>query len=363
MKVLFDHQIFSLQKYGGISRYFANLHYGINNTAGDTSETGMLFTDNAYIKSQSYFTTLLNQNIKNKSKRYKYNKWYCRYLVSQNKFDVLHPTFYNPYFLKYLKKPFVLTVHDMINERFPQFYTSDPAAEYKKELINRANHIIAISEYTKKDILEFYSIDENKISVIHHGYQMQAKDNSVVINTLNPDTSLENYLLYVGDRYAYKNFLFFVNSITPLIKRYAIKLVCAGGKIFNEEELNAFEKLNVTDDIIRVDADDEQLTRLYKYALAFVYPSLYEGFGLPVLEAFNNNCPVILSDAASLPEVAGKAAEYFNPCNQESIASAVEHVVNNTKRQNELKAAGTERLKLYRFDDCLKKTLQIYSGL
>ncbi len=362
MKVLFDYQIFSLQKYGGISRYFANLHYGINNSAGASSEIGVLFTNNAYIKSQNLFTTLLNQNIKNKSKRYKYNKWYCRYLVNQNKFDVLHPTFYNPYFLRYLKKPFVLTVHDMINERFPQFYTSDPAAEHKKELIKRADHIIAISEYTKKDMLEFYNINENKISVIHHGYQMRAKDDRVVTDSKQAILH-ERYLLYVGDRYAYKNFLFFVDSITPLIKHYAIKLVCAGGKIFNDEELNTFKKLKITDDVIRVDADDEQLTRLYKNALAFVYPSLYEGFGLPVLEAFNNNCPVILSDATSLPEVAGEAAEYFNPCNKESISSAVENMINNTKKQNELKAAGTERLKLFRFEDCLKKTLQIYSGL
>src|SRR6185312_13522450 len=119
MKVLYDHQIFSMQKYGGISRYYANLHKGISGRQGYNTELGLLFSDNAYIKNERLPAQGLNGLIKKQSRRYKYNKWYSKYLLQQNNFDVFHPTFYHPYFLKSLKKPFVLTVHDMINELFP----------------------------------------------------------------------------------------------------------------------------------------------------------------------------------------------------------------------------------------------------
>ena len=363
MKILYDHQIFSLQKHGGISRYFANLNQGINKCNEATSEIGILFTNNAYVDNKGLFSRAFDKRITDNSKRFKYNKWYCRYLVDRNNFDVFHPTFYNPYFLNKLKKPFVITVHDMINERFPQFYNTDPSAAHKKELINRAAHIIAISDFTKQDLLEFFNINTDKISVIHHGYQMQGNNQPANINPVNLTSINEKFLLYVGDRYAYKNFLFFVDAVASLIIHNDIILLCAGGKKFNNKELETFEKLGIIDKIVRLEVNDRQLNQLYRKALAFVYPSLYEGFGLPVLEAFKNNCPVILSHTTALPEVAGNAAEYFDPHDKGSIASAVKNVIDNPQKRSELKALGKERLKLFNFDNCLQKTLKVYSGL
>jgi glycosyltransferase involved in cell wall biosynthesis len=359
MKVLFDHQIFTEQKYGGISRYFANLDEGINAQAGMESKLGLLFSNNAYIKNSRLPAGFLNSLIKKKSRRIKYNKWYCRYLFNQNNFDVFHPTYYNPYFLKSLKKPFVLTVHDMIYELFPEYFTDAEAiCMQKRQVIERADHIIAISECTKKDILKFYDIPDDRISVIHHGFKMQTR------NEAKNDVVVEgNYILFVGDRGGYKNFELFIKAAAPLILKHSIKLICTGGGIFNGEELKILSELKVLNNIQQLNATDMQLSNLYRNALAFVFPSLYEGFGLPVLEAFFNRCPVILSNASSLPEVAGEAAQYFDPNAERSISNAIEQVVTDVNKQNELKAKGEERLKQFNFENCLQKTLQVYKLL
>src|SRR5258708_1386454 len=314
MKVLFDHQIFSLQKYGGISRYFANLHYGLNAGGEAESELGLLFTANAYIKNQQLPAGIFNALIKKNSRRYKYNKWYCRYLLKQDNFDIFHPTYYHPYFLKLLKKPFVLTVYDMIHELYPHYFSADVDARDKRLLIERADHIIAISSNTKKDIQKLHNIDNSKISVIHLGYQMHLSGGPSNI------TSIEGrYLLFVGQRDIYKNFNLFIKAAAPVILKHQLKLICGGGGSFKPDEIALINKLNIANNVQQVAVSDDQLRHLYQHAVAFIFPSLYEGFGIPVLEAFSNNCPLIVSNTSSLSEVAGNAAEFFDPTDQESI--------------------------------------------
>ncbi|HEY2581215.1 MAG TPA: glycosyltransferase family 1 protein [Mucilaginibacter sp.] len=359
MKVLFDYQIFTEQKYGGISRYFANLNEGINAHPGMESKLGLLFTNNAYLKNQQLPAGFLNGHVQKESRRIKYNKWYCKYLLRQNDFDIFHPTYYSPYFLKSLKKPFVLTVHDMIHELFPQYF--DPAADpkvYKGKAIEQADHIIAISECTKKDILKFYDVRDDKISVIHHGFKMQTdeeKKNDFVIES--------NYILFVGDRGGYKNFELFIRAAASIILKHSINVICAGGGAFKAEEIKTLTELNIVNNVKQLNVTDGQLRNLYRNALAFVYPSLYEGFGLPILEAFFNSCPVILSNTSSLPEVAGDAAQYFDPNDEQSITNAIEQVITDNSKRNELKAKGAERLKQFSFENCLQKTIQVYRSL
>ncbi len=358
MKILFDHQAFSNQKYGGISRCFANLHYGLSATAGVQSKLGLLLTHNAYIYKESLpFAGLLEQIVKKQSRRNKYNKWYCRYLLKQGNYDVFHPTYYNPYFLDLVKKPFVLTVHDMIHELFPHYFVAqDPlTAGYKAQLIKRADHIIAISECTKRDLQKFYAIPDEKITVILLGYKMH--------NSPAPPAQFKTpgkYLLFVGDRGVYKNFDRFVKAAAQLLSKYNLQLICTGGGSFTAAEQDLFKNLGITDSIQQISASDGELAVLYSNAEAFVFPSLYEGFGLPVLEAFNNNCPVILSNTSSLPEVGGDAAQYFDPNDQSSIASAIEAVISNKTLQSELRTKGKQRLSLFNFDNTLMQTINVY---
>lgn len=358
MKILFDHQAFSNQKYGGISRYFANLHYGLSASTDVESKLGLVFTHNAYINKKSLPAGgLLEPIIKKQSRRNKYNKWYCRHLLRQGDFDVFHPTYYNPYFLDSVKKPFVITVHDMIHELYPHYFATQDAltAGYKKQVINKADHIIAISECTKRDLQKFYSIPDDKITVIYHGYKMS---NDFVSS---PRVEVrDKYLLFVGDRAVYKNFGLFVDATAPLLLKYDLQLICSGGGDFTTTEQEVFSKVNITDRIQQISASDADLAALYANAEAFVYPSLYEGFGLPVLEAFSNNCPVIMSNTSSLPEVGGDAAQYFDPMSQSSIASAIEAVISNKNLQSELRTKGKQRLNLFNFDNTLKQTINVY---
>ena len=345
-----------MQKYGGISRYFANLHTGISGLEGYESKLGLLFSDNAYIKKERLPAQFLNGFVKKASRRYKYNKWYSKYLLGQSNFDVFHPTFYHPYFLRSLKKPFILTVHDMINELFPQYYATDPFTGYKAQLIQKADHIIAISESTRKDIQKFFDVEDRKISVIH-------LSNYVPVSSDRPGETpaADDYLLFVGDRFGYKNFDLFLEAAAPLMLKYSIKLICAGGGPFKPGELKLIGELNVSGRVSQTSVTDTALSQLYKNAIAFIYPSLYEGFGLPVLEAFANNCPLIVSNTSSLPEVGGDAAEYFNPADKESLTFAIDKVIGNKILQQELRVKGRERLKLFSFETCLKKTLQVYN--
>jgi glycosyltransferase involved in cell wall biosynthesis len=358
MKILFDHQAFSNQKYGGISRYFANLHYGLKATAGVESKLGLLLTHNAYINKKSLPAGgLLEQLISKHSRRNKYNKWYCRNLLKQGDYDVFHPTYYNPYFLDLVKKPFVITVHDMIHELYPHYFAAqDPlTAGYKKQIINKADHIIAISECTKRDLQKFYAIPDEKITVVYHGFRMS--------DNLDPAASFktnDKYLVFVGDRAGYKNFELFVKAVAPLLIKHNLQLICSGGSNFTPVEHQIFTGLNITDRIHQISASDAELASLYAHAEAFIYPSLYEGFGLPVLEAFYNTCPVIMSNTSSLPEVGGDAAQYFDPMSQQSITAAIDAVVSNKTLQSELRTKGKERLSLFAFDNTLNKTLNVY---
>lgn len=354
MKILFDHQAFSNQQYGGISRYFANLNQGLQQTPGVTAKLGLLFTNNAYLANE---WLPFNKLVEKKHRRDKYNKWYCRYLLKQGKYDVFHPTYYNPYFLKYVKKPFVITVHDMIHELYPHYFaTADPlTAGYKARVIAAADHIIAISENTKRDIQRFYPIADDKITVIHHGYKM----NQTVLPATEVFTG-GKFLLYVGDRFGYKNFDIFIKAVAPLLLTHQLKLICTGGGSFSEAEERMIENEKITALTTQISAMDSEMSWLYANAEAFIYPSLYEGFGLPVLEAFYNNCPVIMSNTSSLPEVGGDAVYYFDPASEQSMRNAIEEVISNKHLQNELKLKGSERLKLFDFDVTLAKTINVY---
>lgn len=357
MKILFDHQTFTNQRYGGISRYFANLHYGLDAIPNVASKLGLLATNNGYIDKKSLpLSGLIDKLVKKESRRNKYNKWYCKYLLKQGDYDVFHPTYYNPYFLNAVKKPFVITVHDMIHELYPQYFTQqDPfTAGYKAEVINRADHIIAISECTKRDLQKFYTLPDDKITVVYHGYKMGHT------SPLASGNTGQKYLLYVGDRANYKNFNRFAEAAAPLLVANNLKLICAGGGVFNDTEIKLFAEINIADRVDQRNVTDEVLAALYSNAEAFIYPSLYEGFGLPVLEAFNNNCPVIMSNTSSLPEVGGNAAIYFDPTDRDSIANAIQQVISNKTLQNELKELGKQRLNKFNFDNTLQQTINVY---
>ncbi|MEQ7798434.1 glycosyltransferase family 1 protein [Pedobacter sp. ASV1-7] len=360
IKVLFDHQIFSLQVYGGISRYFANIIEKCETNLELTVTCELLYSINYYYKDDlpSFKKSIFKLLTRKKSGIYQKNKKYSKHLIKQGNYDVFHPTYYDTYYLSYLKKPLVITIHDMIHERFPQFFPiDDPISEQKKTLANAADRIIAISETTKADIIKYLGIAEEKIKVIPHGI-----DNDV-LEYEEAKGLPERYLLFVGSRAGYKNFSLVMEAFAQLIKTdKSLHLVVAGSS-FTEEETALLNEQNILGNTIQLAATDKQLNTLYKNAICFIFPSKYEGFGIPILEAFKNNCPVLLSNCSCFPEIAGDAALYFDAESKQSLIDKVSLIQESVSLKKDLIAAGVLKLQSYTLDKCMEATIDLYKEI
>ena len=226
------------------------------------------------------------------------------------------------------------------------------------ELCYKLKKIIAISENTKNDLINILNIDADKIKVVHLANSLVPSNEKLSKNEFK--NLPKRYLLFVGSRASYKNFYFFIQSITPLLhKDLDLNIVCKGNK-FNTDEVDFFKRLGVQQQMFQYFVNDDSLAYLYENALAFVFPSLYEGFGIPVLEAFACNCPAILSNTSSLPEIGADAAMYFEPKNAKSIKQSIEKVIYNENFRNEMKLKGKEQLKNFSWKKTGEETLKVY---
>lgn len=367
MEILFDHQIFTNQEFGGISRYFFELIKRFDNDNIDSCDVGIKYTNNAYLNKNTFegLTPFFpDKDIYKKRKIMDLlNKQVCKKKLRKSKFDVFHPTYYDPYFLKVIgKKPFVITFLDMIHEKLSDKYEglkSDKRIFYqKKEMIDNASKIIAISESTKNDIIDIFDVKSSNIEVVYLG-------NSLVRNTqIYFNISDRPYLLFVGNRGMYKNFKLLVEASRNILIQNDILLLCAGGGDFTENEKSFLQDMDLENYVkYHKIISDDTLTTLYTNAICFVFPSLYEGFGIPVLEAFACECPVVLSNGGSLPEVGGDAAVYFYPEDKHSIELAIQSIIDNDNLREDLRKKGINRLKQFSWDSTFSETLNVYKSL
>jgi glycosyltransferase involved in cell wall biosynthesis len=365
MKILYDHQTFTLQKYGGISRYFYELIREFDKVEGIKTNLPLIVSNNHYISDKQYVKFI--NFLPSKYFRGKYrlfnivNKLNTILELRKQNFDIFHPTYYDPYFLKYLQgKPFVLTVYDMIHEKFREmFRATDKTIQNKKLLIDEASKIIAISESTKNDLIKIYGTDESKIEVVYLGNSMFPKS-EIQINFEIP----KKYILFVGTRGIYKNFERFIKSISQILNQNKeLFVLCAGGGKFTRAETQFLSDLGVIRKVLQYDVNDDILAYFYKNALAFIFPSLYEGFGIPILESFACGCPVICSYTSSLPEIAGEAACYFDPYSELSIRNMVLKVLEDTSLRHNLILKGYERLKKFSWQQTAEQTKKIYESV
>lgn len=325
---------------------------------------GVLYSNNHYIKGQSnplverFAGKLLQSEYGSRISRL--NEAYCRYLLKQGEFDIFHPTYYDNYFLGRLKKPMVTTIHDMTHERLPEyFWAMSPLTAQKRINIENADRIIAISETTKKDLVELSGVDERKVSVIYHGIDLDTELQYEAVS--NMPTS---FLLFVGDRSGYKNFYIFIDAFERLSKHYPeLEVILCGGGTLGVADQEIIIRKNLSTKIKHLQVSDGQLNYLYQHANLFVYPSLYEGFGLPILEAFKAKCPILLSDIECFKEVAGDAALYFAKHDLEDLVAKIQFVLENTHVREQLINSGTERIKLFPLRTSMEKTLDLYKQL
>ena len=364
IKILFDHQKFTTQKYGGISRYFANIIQYIEQTPDYKFDLGVLYSNNQYQKNP---IGLLNQPWARKlfvpklnNQLYKINQYYSNYLIKKNNFDLLHPTYYDPYFIPALKKPLVITIHDMTYERLPEYFWAQDPLTYQKRLnIERADRIIAISETTRKDLLKYTAVDPKKIEVIYHGI-----DISTPLQVKSVANLPENYLLFVGDRSGYKNFYLFIDAFKELSEVYPdLHLVLTGGGSLGIADQELIKRLNLQNRITHRNVTDEELNYVYQQALLFIYPSLHEGFGLPILEAFKARCPVLLSDTECFREIGADATAFFNPHSANDLKNKIVELVTSIDLRKELVEKGLARLADFPIETSMQQTLDLYRSI
>ena len=246
----------------------------------------------------------------------------------------------------------------MIHEKFADhFPASDHTRDLKRLAVLRASHIVCVSENTRRDLIEIIPEAEGKTSVTRLGFDSFARPTP---DSVAPETC--PYILYVGDRRGYKNFQRLLQAYAASsLPRGGIALLCFGGGRFDRDEVEAISALGLDQRHVRQTAgDDAQLGRYYGHAAAFIYPSLYEGFGIPPLEAMSAGCPVLCSDRSSIPEVCGDAAHYFDPEAVDAIRHAMERIVEHPEYRAELVARGDARLPHFSWEQCAAQTLDVY---
>lgn len=371
MKIFFDHKIFTKQCYGGPSRYYTNLVSKLNDLSEIEAKIyapihinyflSQISSKNVAISNKLPFSKTLEKINSIKKQILKLNDIFNENYLKKFNPDIVHTTYYDENFPKYSDN-LVITVFDLIHEIFSKDYGNQIKFLPKIKILKSAREIICISNSTKKDLIKFYDIPEEKISVTYLANSLTISNN---IDEYENNINNDKYFLYVGGRWKYKNFsqLIYALNHRPEILN-DLKLLVFGGGTFNEDEKKLFNKLNIRmDRITHINGDENLLRSLYKNAEFFIYTSKYEGFGIPILESFSQNCPVLCSNTSSLPEVAGDAAIYFNPDDYTSISEAIEKIIYSNNEKGNLIKKGRERLKLFSWEKCAEETNKVYKKI
>ncbi|ELZ75341.1 glycosyl transferase group 1 [Haloferax volcanii DSM 14919] len=260
-----------------------------------------------------------------------------------------------------IESPVILTVHDLIPlvSEYDNPILKAYARIYSREL-NNASRILAISEYTKQDVISNTDVGESMVDVVYPSISSKKYSGSIT----EPRDSPETYILYVGSMSKKKN----ISTIIEAMKWVPepINLVLVGGSdVYTSQRVkyHAFRN-GVSKRVIQTGyVDDPTLANLYQSALAFVFPSNYEGFGRPPLEAMLNDTPVIATSTTAVPEILGDAAVFCDPSNPSDWANSIKEIYNNDNLKRDLVKKGQERIKNYSWEQCADETVKIYKNM
>lgn len=371
MNVVVDGYIYQRQAHGGISRIYTEILPRMCECEGSLHIT--LLTEGPLMAALPFHPRITHRNVPPVSCYLRPRRLWrplipmirqaaVALLTGPIRNRVWHSTYYT--LPDRWKGPRVITVYDMIHERFPHLFTGIWGERFRRqkgECIRSADALISISHTTGQDICRFYGIDPARVRVVHLAP-------SPVFRPLEDmegnryGRQMRPFFLYIGDRALYKNFSGVLEAYRVWPRSREIDLLVVGRPWSADEERRLAE--SGLDGRVRLltGIDDEHLCGLYNQASAFIYPSLYEGFGIPLLEAMASGCPVVASRIPSTTEVAGECPVYFEPGDQEGTVDAFERILAEG-RDSERTRAGLDRVKEFSWDRTAAGTVDVYKEL
>lgn len=360
MKIFYDSQIFLVQRYGGISRYFVELASRIGSYPNVQLQVVAPLFQNKFLSDLKGRISTIGVDLSAAPKLphkfvHSVNTMLFRGYAELRSPDVVHETLYAPDRAAPRSAKIVITIHDTIPERLPDTWPNITRHRAERQkILARADRVICVSESTRKDLLEFYEVDPSRVSVaLLAASMLPSSEGPIEIGM--------PYFLHVGARHRYKNFDRLLRAFGESQLFRTHKLISFSDAPLTPAELGTMDSAGVSkESVLSVGGNDNMLARYYAGAEALVFPSMYEGFGIPLVEAMLCGCPIITSNISSLPEVAGEAAIYCDPSDVKSISDAMEKMASSPLVRSDLIAKGLARAQKFSWERCAEQTYGIY---
>jgi glycosyltransferase involved in cell wall biosynthesis len=356
VRVRFDDQIFTTQTRGGVSRYFVELIREFNESPeiGVHPQLGWRWTRNAHALEAGLGRPL---RVPGGSRGHTL-RWANRTItVRRPDADITHHTYYGAgYLSRRSAPPMAVTVYDMTPELFPDLFPKGNPHRHKREYVRRATLVLCISESTRRDLLRIYGSVEAPTIVTHLGVS-----DRFAPGALRPSWCPDRYVLFLGNRGGYKDFRVAIESFAEVAPgQRGTALVAVGGGTFTADEEGLISRWGLRDHVLQRNASDEELPGVLGGARAFVFPSRYEGFGLPTLEAMACGTPTVLADSSSHPEVGGDAALYFPPGDCSALAAQLSRLLSDDAFRRDLSEKGIARASRFTWRRTAEVTADAY---
>lgn len=360
MKIGIVAQDYNPGQTGGTETYFKTLLNGLPAVA--KSDQFLAYVQPQYLHTlESHYNKLniLPIPVKSLSQRVygKINKKYVWDKYHSDQLDLIHFCFQHAESTQ--SKKVIVTFNDIQDSYLPDYFSKEERRirrTLNTESIKNSTHIIAISQFTKDCLVEKYRVDKNKISVVHIGVDK-------IFFRKTTQTNNKKYFFYPAVSWPHKNHIRLLKAFKLILKKYPdYQLILSGAKKQSYNDIVRYVQQNKMQNDVKMLGfiDYQELPKLYANAFALIFPSLFEGFGIPLVEAMAIGCPVLSANTTSLPEIGGRAALYFNPLSVDEMAASMEMIIRDNSRRQQLILNGHKQAKKFTQDTMIKNTLQVY---